>query len=77
MSMKSDFFSTDMTPRPAQRSVFTEGGDGTGAGADPVDGFAPDITIQTQDATIANLKPADSNWDHCNIRNDYGNKQEG
>jgi hypothetical protein len=43
----------------------------------PVAAFAPDVVVQTQDATLANLKPADSTWSHCDKPNDYKNTQEG
>ena len=60
----------------ASMDAQTRGTPGT-AGETPVDGFAPDIVIKTQDNTLKSVRPADATWDHCNIRNDYKNTQEG
>lgn len=36
------------------------------------------VVIQAQDPTIASLKPGDSaSWNHCDVKNDYKNTQEG
>lgn len=47
-----------------------------GASDQPVDSFDPNVVVQTQDATLANLKPADST-SKVVAKNDYGNRQEG
>jgi hypothetical protein len=49
-----------------------------GANEDPVDGFDPSIDIKVQDPTLAALKPSDgASWNHCDVPNDYKNRQEG
>jgi hypothetical protein len=47
-------------------------------GMDDVAGFDPTVVVQTQDPTIASLKPSDgASWSHCDVKNDYKNQQEG
>jgi hypothetical protein len=52
--------------------------EGRSAADQPVDGFDPNVVDVSKATPSTTVKPADgASWNHCDVKNDYGNRQDG